>query len=145
MRVKDAMTAEVVCTPPEATLQEAAAQMKQLDVGTLPVCDDDDNLVGMITDRDITIRAVAKGRDPKATRVREVMTPEVIYCFEDQMCEEAAELMKGNKIRRLVVVNQDKKLAGILSLGDLAVDTRDEVMTGETLETISEPVHHPKH
>ena len=144
MQVRDSMTRDVVCTPPEATLQEVASQMKELNVGTLPVCDDDDRLVGMITDRDIAIRAVAKGRDPKLTRVHEAMTPEVIYCFEDQTVQEAAEIMKNNQVRRLVVMNRDKKLVGILSIGDIAVDAHDDTLTGDALESISEPVH-PKH
>jgi CBS domain-containing protein len=93
----------------------------------------------MLTDRDIAVRAVAEGRDPKTARVRDAMTPEVVYCFEDQDIQEAARLMKDKQIRRLVVLDRDKRLAGILSLGDLAVDTGDEKLAGETLERVSEP------
>jgi CBS domain-containing protein len=138
MKVKDVMTRGCECIPPDSTLQEAAQRMKQLDVGPLPVCADD-RLAGMLTDRDIVLRAVAEGRDPKATRVRDVMTPHVTYCFEDQDVAEAARIMREKQIRRLVVLNRDKRLAGILSLGDIAVDAGDEHLTGETLERISEP------
>jgi len=123
---------------PDATLAEAAEKMKSLDVGPLPVCDGD-RLQGMVTDRDITVRATAQGRDPNTTRVRDVMTAEVFYCFDDQSIEEAAEIMERAQIRRLVVLNRDKRLAGIVSLGDLAVDTGEEELTGEVLEGVSQP------
>lgn len=140
MRVSDVMTRNVECTRPEASLQEAAAKMKALDVGPLPVCEND-RLVGMITDRDITIRAVAEGEDPKKVRVRDIMTPDILYCFEDQLVTEASEMMKENQVRRLVVMNRDKRLVGIVSLGDLAVETHDEELVGATLEAVSEPPH----
>src|ERR671937_1268828 len=101
MQVKEVMTHGVECIRPEATLQEAATKMKELDVGPLPVCGDDDRLVGMLTDRDITIRAVAEGQDPKTARVQDVMTPDITYCFEDQDVKEAARLMEEKQIRRL--------------------------------------------
>jgi CBS domain-containing protein len=85
------MTPHVECTRPGATIQEAAAKMRQLDIGPLPVCDDDHHPLGMVTDRDITIRAVAEGKDPGRTHVHEVMTPEVISCFDDQDVEEACD------------------------------------------------------
>jgi CBS domain-containing protein len=113
--------------------------MKELDVGMLPVCGDNDRLVGTLTDRDITIRAVAEGLDPRTALVRDVMTPSVVYCFEDEDVEEAARLMKDNQVRRLVVLNRDKRLVGIVSLGDLAVDTGDEHLAGSALEAVSEP------
>jgi CBS domain-containing protein len=113
--------------------------MRDLDVGPLPVCGPQDRLVGMVTDRDITIRGIAEGLDPRTARIRDVMTPNIIYCFEDQDVEEAAQLMKENQIRRLVVLNQDKRLVGIVSLADLAVDGHDEMLAGSTLEAVSEP------
>jgi CBS domain-containing protein len=119
-------------------LWEAAQKMAALDVGPLPVCTGD-KLVGMLTDRDITVRATAEGRDPKTTRVSEVMTPDVLYAFEDQDISEAARLMADHQIRRLVVLNRDKHLVGIVSLGDLAVQTGDVLQAGETLERVSEP------
>jgi CBS domain-containing protein len=138
MRVSEVMTQNVECTRPDATLQEAAAKMKSLDVGPLPVCEND-RLVGMLTDRDITVRATAEGENPTAIRVRDVMTPEVVYCFDDQLVGEAARLMQEKQVRRLLVLNRDKRLVGIVSLGDLAVETGDEQLAGNTLEAVSEP------
>ena len=138
MRVRELMTRAVECIRPEASLQEAAAKMKSLDVGPLPVCDND-RLVGMVTDRDITVRATAEGDAPTDVRVRDIMTPEVIYCFEDALVEDAALLMQEKQVRRLLVLNRDQRLVGIVSLGDLAVETRDEQLAGNTLEAVSEP------
>jgi CBS domain-containing protein len=139
MLVKEIMTSDVECITPNTTLREAAQRMKELDVGPLPICGDDDRLAGMITDRDITVRAVAAGLDPSTAQVRDVMTPNIIYCFEDQDISDAAHMMEQNQIRRLLVLNRDKRLVGILSLGDLAVDTGDEQLAGHTLEAVSEP------
>jgi CBS domain-containing protein len=139
MQVKDVMTSGVKCISPETTLREAAQKMKEIDVGLLPICGADDRLAGMITDRDIAVRGVAAGLDPVEAKVRDVMTPNVIYCYEDQDISDAAHMMEQNQIRRLVVLNHDKRLVGILSLGDLAVDTGDEELAGHTLEAVSEP------
>jgi CBS domain-containing protein len=137
MQIRDVMTPHVEVIHPDATLREAAAKMKSLDVGPIPVCDGE-RLQGMLTDRDITVRATAEGRDPNSTRVRDVMSPEVIYCFEDQDVQDAARMMEDRQIRRLVVLDRDKRLAGIVSLGDLAVQTEDEELGGEELsETLS--------
>ena len=138
MQVKDVMTRGAECVPSSATLQEAACKMKNLDVGPLPVCDND-RLVGMVTDRDITVRAVAEGQDPKSARVRDVLTPDVVYVFEDQDVFEATGLMEEHQIRRLVVLDRDKRLVGIVSLGDLAVKNADDALSGEALEQVSEP------
>src|SRR3954447_6504788 len=109
MQVKDVMTRGAQCIAPDATLQEAARQMKNLDVGSLPVCEND-RLVGMLTDRDITVRATAGACDPCSTHVRDVMTPDVVYCFEDQEISDASRLMEDHQIRRLVVLNRAKRL-----------------------------------
>jgi len=138
MKVHEVMTRGCECIDPESTLQEAANRMKVLNVGPLPLCEDD-RLVGIVTDRDIVLRGVAEGRDPTTTRVREVMTPGVTYCFEDDDVETAADLMKEKQIRRIVVLNRDKRLTGIVSIGDIAVDTADLWLVGDTLEQISEP------
>ena len=106
----------------------------------LPVCDGD-RLVGVITDRDITVRGVAQGCDPKTARVQEVMTPEVIYCFDDEDVKEAAKKMEEKQVRRLPVLNREKRLVGIVSLGDLAVRTGKEELAGEVLERVSKPGH----
>jgi CBS domain-containing protein len=113
--------------------------MRDRDIGLLPVCSDDDRLVGMLSDRDIAVRAVAEGLDPWTCKVRDVMTPNIVYCTEDQDVAEAAQLMKENQIRRLVVLDRNKQLAGIVSLGDLAVESGDEQLAGNALEAVSEP------
>lgn len=138
MQIKDVMTSNVEVVHPDTTLQDAAKKMKDLDVGSLPVCDGQ-RLLGTVTDRDITVRAVAEGRNPTTTPVREVMTSGIVYCFEDQDIREVAKLMKEKQIRRLPILNRDKRLVGIVSLGDLAVDAGDERMAGETLTKVSEP------
>jgi CBS domain-containing protein len=138
MEIREVMTCNVECIRPDATLKEAAERMRQLDIGPLPVCGND-RLVGMLTDRDIVIRVIAEGRDPTTTQVSDAMSPGVFYCFEDQDVSEAAEMMREKQIRRLLVLNRDKRLVGIVSLGDLAVDTHDDQMAGHALEGISEP------
>jgi CBS domain-containing protein len=138
MQLKNLMTPDVEVVHPNATLQEAAETMDSLDVGSLPVCDGQ-KLVGMITDRDITVRATAMGLDPVNTAVREVMTDEVLYCFEDQDAQDAARMMEQKAVRRLVVLDRDMRLVGIVALGDLAVNVQDDQLTGEVLERISHP------
>jgi CBS domain-containing protein len=138
MWIRDIMTRNVECVWPDDTLQEAALKMKELDVGPLPVCDND-RVVGMLTDRDITVRAVAEGRDPRSTRVRDVMTRNVVSCSEDDAVEEAARLMQERQIRRLLVLDHDKRLIGIVSLGDLAAEAGDPYRMGEVLQDVSVP------
>ena len=138
MQVKDVMTRGAECVGPDDTLQQAAQKMKTLDVGPLPVCDHD-RLAGMLTDRDIVLRAVAEGRDPRSTRVRDAMSEGINYVFEDDDVAEAARQMKEKQIRRLVVLNRDKRMVGIVSLGDLAVETGDKQLAGQTLEKVSQP------
>lgn len=136
-KVKDVMTADVEVVQPQDTLVEAAEKMRALNVGPLPVCDGD-RLVGLITDRDIVVRAVAMGHDVRATTVSEAMTDDLTYCFEDDPVEKAEQLMKEHQIRRVLVLNASKRLVGILSLGDLAIEG-DERRAGDTLESVSEP------
>jgi CBS domain-containing protein len=124
--------------PKDASIREVARKMKALDVGMIPVYDGD-RLVGMVTDRDITLRVVAAARDTTNTQAHEVMTPEVIYCFEDQTVEEAAQVMEQHQIRRLIVLNRDKRLVGIVSLGDLATHRQSQKAAGEALSEISKP------
>ena len=119
MAIKDVMTRGVKVVGPEDPIQLAAQRMADEDIGFVPVCDGE-RLVGVITDRDLAIRAVAKGADAAGTRVREVMTDEVTWCFEDEDVDRTAKLMKENDIRRVVVVSRDKKLVGVVALGDLA-------------------------
>ena len=140
MQVCEVMTPHVECIAPGASLLEAARKMKKLDVGPLPVCGDNDRLVGMLTDRDIVVRAIADDRDLEETKVQDIMTPHVEYCFDDQDVAHAARLMRDKQIRRLVVLNHDRRLVGILSLGDLAVEAGDDRLAGDALEGISQPV-----
>lgn len=142
MLVNEVMTQNAKCIGPDATIQEAAQQMRDLDVGPIPVCGDNDRLIGMLTDRDIAIRAVADGLDPSTTPVRDVMTPDVIFAFEDDDVREAADMMGEHQVRRLLVLSHDKRLVGIVSLGDLAIRTHDDQMCGDALEHISEPAMH---
>jgi CBS domain-containing protein len=136
MKISEIMSHTLETVPPEATLKEAAEKMKQYNVGCLPVREGR-KLVGIVTDRDIVVRALADGRDPKRTPVREVMSTEVVTCFEDQELGTAAELMEKKHIRRLPVVDEKEKPVGILSLGDLAVQSHDHELAGEVLEKVS--------
>jgi len=140
MQVKDVMTRNAECVRPDSSLQEAARKMKSLDVGPLPVCGEQDKLVGMLTDRDIVVRAVAEGLDARTAKVRDAMSEGVSYCFEDDDVQAAARQMQEKQIRRLVVLNRDKRLVGIVSLGDLAVQSGgDRHVAGKTLERVSQP------
>jgi CBS domain-containing protein len=137
MKIRDIMTTDVELVHPDTLLRDAAQKMREADTGFLPV-GEDDRLVGTLTDRDITIRAVAEGHDPKVTRVREAMGDKLVYCFEDQETSEAAELMAENEIRRLPVLSSDKRLVGVISLGDLAARTGDDDIVGQTVQDISD-------
>jgi CBS domain-containing protein len=143
MQLKDIMTRDVEVIHPDIMLEAAAARMDALNVGSLPVCDGD-RLLGLITDRDIVVRATAAGSDPKTTRVRDAMTTDVIYGYDDQDVTSATRLMEEKQIRRLPVLNRGNRLVGIVSLGDLAVDTGNERLAGEALKQISDPAE-PEH
>jgi CBS domain-containing protein len=140
MKLKEIMTTDVEVVAPTGTVFDAAKKMRDLDVGVLPVCDGQ-RLVGMITDRDVTIRATAEGCDPNNMLVRDCMTPELVYCFEDQSEVEAERIMADKQIRRLPVLTREKQLAGIVSLGDIATKSEQVQETGRTLREISEPAH----
>ena len=137
MQVRDAMTTDVELASPNQTIRQAALLMDKIDCGALPVADKD-SLVGMITDRDIAVRAVATGKGPK-TLVREIMSEEVLYCFEDQDLEEVARNIANVKVRRLPVLNREKRLVGILSLGDMARNANGTDPAADALKAISEP------
>jgi CBS domain-containing protein len=134
MLVKDAMTPRAETVGPEETLQAAAQKMRRLNVGALPVSDDD-HLVGMVTDRDIAIRGCAAGKDPTRCPVREAMTPQVVWCFEDQDTIEAARIMQEKAIRRLMVLDRNERLVGVLSVDDLATGARQERLAGEVIDS----------
>jgi CBS domain-containing protein len=137
MKVSEAMTREVQLARPDQPIREIASLMGEMDIGAVPV-QENDRLVGMITDRDIAVRAVGEGRGPD-TPVREVMSREIKYCFDDQTIDEVTQNMGDLRIRRLPVVNREKRLVGILSLGDLAIENRWQDEAGEALGQISQP------
>jgi len=136
MQLKDIMTPTVERLHKDASVQEVARKMKAIDAGMIPVYDGD-RLVGMVTDRDLALRVVAEGLDVARTPAHTVMTPEVIYCYEDQRVEDAAEIMERQQIRRLIVLNRNKRLVGIVSLGDLATHRQSKKAAGEALSEIS--------
>jgi CBS domain-containing protein len=136
MKIRDVMTPDVRTIAPSATIREAAQAMAETDVGVLPVAESD-RLVGMLTDRDIVVRAVAAGLSPDAN-VREAMSPEIKYCFDDDDVDEVCENMADQQLRRLPVVDRDKNLVGIVSLSDLARQG-DSDAAGEALEGITQP------
>jgi len=136
MKVSDVMTRDVQTVSPDSTVQEAASFMLREDAGSMPVSEGD-RLIGMITDRDIAIRGVAKGHGPE-TPVRELMTDEIICIRADDDIEEAAMKMSQAQVRRLPVIDENEQLCGILSLGDLAREADDECAE-EALEGVSQP------
>jgi CBS domain-containing protein len=136
-RIRDIMTRQPRVIQPDATIADAAAMMRRLDVGALPVCDGS-RLIGMLTDRDITLRSTAEGRDPHLTPVRDVMSPGVAWATEDDLVGEAARIMREHQIRRLPIVDERHSLVGVVSLGDLATEVGDDEISGDTLERISE-------
>jgi len=136
MRVSEAMTREVRLTKPKQTIRAAAKVMAEMDIGVLPVAERD-RLIGMVTDRDIAIRAVAAGKNGD-TPVRDVMSPGVMYCFEDEELDHVAHNMAEVRVRRLPVVNRSKRLVGILSLGDIAVAVEPQ-LTGDAVSGVSQP------
>jgi CBS domain-containing protein len=139
MLVKDLMSRDVRVIPPDETLKDAAREMEAIDAGFLPVCEGN-KLVGIVTDRDITIRATAGGIDPRKTRVRDIMTREVIACSEDQDVADAVKVMEDAQIRRVPVLDREMRLTGIVSVADVAVRTHNRRLAGELIEHVSGPV-----
>jgi len=136
MKVKEAMTGDVTLVNPDQTIREAAQMMIEIDAGALPVAEND-HLVGMITDRDIAVRGVALGKAPN-TKVREIMSGEVLYCFDDEELTHVSRNMSDMKVRRLPVVNRDKWLVGVISFGDLARNEQPTTV-GRAASRLSEP------
>ena len=137
MRVSDAMTRDVRVASPGQTIRDVAKIMDEIDAGSVPV-GENDRLIGMITDRDIAVRAVAEGKGPD-TPVREVMSTEIKYCYEDEDLEHVARNMADIKVRRLPVVSREKRLVGIVSLGDLARKDGPGKSAGKTVKAVSQP------
>jgi CBS domain-containing protein len=138
MKLSTIMTGGIETILPPASLAEAAKKMASQDIGSLPVCAEPRRVVGIITDRDITVRAVARGMDPNQTRVEEVMTRDVLCCSSEAEVEDACQLMEKRQVRRLLVTGQDDTPVGIVSLGDIALCLR-ESQSGEVLKKVSEP------
>jgi CBS domain-containing protein len=134
MKIRDVMTRTAQLTSPDDTLRHAAQMMKECDCGVLPVAEGD-RLVGMITDRDIAVRGIADGKGPDA-KVRDVMTDEVMYCFDDDGIQQVCQNMAEIQVRRLPVVSRDKRLVGIVSLSDLA---KKEANAAKALRGIARP------
>jgi CBS domain-containing protein len=137
-KLKKIMTPTVEIISPNATTADAARKMMELDVGAIPVCDGE-KLLGMITDRDLVLRVMAISRDPVQALVSEAMTPGLVFCYEDEDAEVAAEIMSERQIRRLPILSKEKRLVGIVSLGDLVVDGLDAETSGAVLHDVSDP------
>jgi len=138
MRAKEVMSKKPEFLPPTATLKQAAQQMKTHDYGFIPI-GENDRLLGAVTDRDFVIRAMADGKDPDKTKVGDVMSSHIQFCFEDDDIHDVAKRMEENQIRRLVVLDKDKRMKGIISLGDIA-NAHNEKLTQEVMDAVSE--HH---
>lgn len=138
-KIKEIMTPYVESITPEATVQDAAMKMKDMNVGSIPVCDGG-TLVGMITDRDLVVRVLAEGRDHKEVAVSEVMTPDIVYCLEDDETAKASQIMADRQIRRLPVLSFEEKLVGIITLADLATRVSEGRSSSEVLEQVSSPM-----
>ena len=138
MKLKEIMTSDVEVLHPNDTLQTAARKMRERDIGFLPVVDGDE-LIGVLTDRDLVMRALATGMQPQAMVGREMLTAPPICVYDDQSVDEATRLMRENQIRRLVILERgDGRITGVVSLGDLAINA-DKTTSGEVLQHISEP------
>ena len=137
MQVRDAMHAGVTWVGPETSINELARKMRDEDIGAIPI-GENDRLIGMVTDRDLAIRALADGKDISKLTARDVMTKGIVYCRTDQSLEDAVHLMEEKKIRRLPVIDKDKRLVGMLSLGDISHHGGRE-LSGELLHEVAAP------
>lgn len=138
MQIRDAMTKGVRVARPDAPVMELARRMRDEDIGSIPVAEND-KLIGMVTDRDIVTRCVAETGDVSQVRARDVMSPKVLYCFEDDAVVDVLANMREQQVRRLPVVNRDKRLVGVVSIGDLSqIEAKS---AGSALQGISRPLH----
>lgn len=137
MQARDVMSRKIQIIPSNTTVQAAAELMRQKDVGMLPVTEHG-KIVGMLSDRDIAIRAVAEGADPAATPAREIMSRDVIACFEDQDARDVARLMEQNRVRRVVVINRDNEAVGLVSVDDLALYPETRPLVDEVVREYSQ-------
>lgn len=137
MQVKELMSRTVATVLPSTPLTEVASKMRERSIGFLPVCEGE-KLAGIVTDRDIVLRIVAAGRDPNGATAADAMTGDIIYCFEHDPIDEAARLMAAHQVRRLVVLDVQDKIVGVVSIGDLAKRSGERRMPADTLEAVSE-------
>jgi CBS domain-containing protein len=135
MKLIGIMTNNVECVSPDTPVTQLAGKMKTLDVGFIPVCEND-RLVGTVTDRDIVLRAVAENRDISACNARDIMSRDIFYCFEDEDVKDAAKKMREKEVRRMLILDRQKRLAGVVSIGDIS--KVDEKVSGQTLHEITE-------
>ena len=138
-QIKEVMTKQVSVVAPDTGVQDIARKMRDEDIGAIPVAEND-KLIGMVTDRDIVVRALADNADLRTIQARDIMSPKILYCTEDQTVDEVLKNMGEQQIRRLPVVNRDKRLVGVVSLGDLSQTGVKKV--GGALKDISQPLHH---
>jgi CBS domain-containing protein len=136
MLAKELMTQPVECISPDMRLQDAARVMKSLDVGFLPVCEND-RLIGTITDRDMVLRVIAEGRIKEDLKARDIMSPAAFWCYEDQTASEVGDYMSKKEIRRVLILDRNKRLAGVVSIGDLAKGGEQD-KAGEAIGIIAE-------
>jgi CBS domain-containing protein len=139
MKIKDVMTPDVSFVRPDTSILEIARKMREGDIGSTPVLENE-RLVGMVTDRDIVVRAIAEGGDVRTKTARDAMSPGILYCYADDSVESVLDNMGDQQIRRLPVVDSDKRLVGVVSLGDLALSGKRKA-AGEALQEISQPQH----
>jgi CBS domain-containing protein len=135
MKIREIMTTNVECVSPDAGVYELANKMKTLDVGFVPICESD-RLVGTVTDRDIVVRGIAGGRDITTLNARDIMTHDAFYCFEEDNVKDVAARMREKEVRRMLILNSDKRLVGVVSLGDIA--KVEEKESGKTLKGITD-------
>jgi len=138
MQIKNIMTTNFEMINSTESITEAAKKMKSLNVGVLPV-KEDNKIVGMITDRDMVVRALAENKEAGSVTVKDVMSPEIARCSSEDNIEDAADIMKEKKLRRLIVLNSENAPVGIVSLGDIAAKADSEQLAGQTLEVVSQP------
>src|SRR5688500_13397044 len=136
MLARDLMTKNVECLTPETAISLVARTMKSLDIGFVPICEND-RLIGTVTDRDIVLRGIADGKDMRNCTARDVMTSEVLWCYEDQTADEVAAFMADEEIRRVLVLDRSKRLTGVISIGDLA-KRGEEAKAGEAIGDIAD-------
>jgi CBS domain-containing protein len=137
MKVSEIMSRNVECIEPGTSIKDAAEKMRALDVGFLPVCEGDE-VIGTLTDRDITIRHVADGQNPYRVKAADIMTPNVLHCYEDQDVEEVAKFMQEHEVRRVPIYDRTRQLVGVVSLGDISKGAGEQRLAGETLKDIAE-------